>query len=159
MTETVTRYRMGADIPEWLIAVEPNRPESRKGTFRFATDVDVIETENYWLVIQIGYESLPEIVDGVGMSGCTIFAASKPVRIIRAFQTVLPMAPNVPMYETLYGAPLQPKPVPQEPPQSHQFGTGLNGQDRQTFDGLEVRNVPDPHRTFWQRLLYALRGR
>ena len=99
MTEIITSFAMGASVPEWLIAVEPMSPGSKRGNFRFAVDVDVVETPDVFLVAIRSLASGYTILDMGGVQGCRLFAASKPVRIINATIDFLPegMTPFVPI--------------------------------------------------------------
>ena len=99
MTEIITSFAMGDSVPEWLIAVEPMSPGSQRGNFRFAVDVDVVETPDVFLVAVRSLASGYTVLDMAGVQGCRLFAASKPVRIINETIDFLPegMTPLVPM--------------------------------------------------------------
>ena len=99
MTEIITSFAMGDSVPEWLIAVEPMSPGSKRGNFRFAADVDVVETPDVFLVAIRSLASGYTVLDMGGVQGCRLFAASKPVRIINATIDFLPegMTPMVPI--------------------------------------------------------------
>lgn len=88
---TVANYPMGSDVPEWLLAVTPGGPTSHMGKVRFAVDVDVIETPNYFLVAPTSLAPvLPYPLDTEGTSGCNIAAASKLVKFSIYQQSFLP---------------------------------------------------------------------
>lgn len=132
MTETITKFAMGDNVPEWLITVEPMHPTSHKENFRFAVDVDVIETPDVFVVVPRLFGSYHAILDMSGTHGCKMFAPGKVTRIAVGLSDFFAdgVAPMVQI-----GAP--DKAVP----------------------AVQPETVPDPHPTFWARLLYVLRGR
>ena len=82
MTEELTRKRFAAGevVPEWLLVAEPMYPNSVRGQFSFATPVDVIETDEYFVVLVLPYGPYSSALSFSG-AGCKILAASKAVRI------------------------------------------------------------------------------
>lgn len=129
MTSTVTQFRMGADVPEWLLTLEPRTAQSKKENFRFMVDVDVIETEQVFVVVPRVFGPYSGMIDTSGVVDCDMFAPGKPTRMANQLMDVF--ARGV----------VPPAPLVQPPPPS---------------PGGPVR---DPHRTFWQRLRYAFTGR
>ena len=137
MNDTVTKFRMGADIPEWCLGVEPVDATSRLGSARFGCDIDLIETDDYYLICPSNILSpVAGILDFAGAYNCIAIATSKPVRIVQGETVPFPrgMSPggtNLPPY----GLCIQP------------------------WAPMQLSVVEDPHPTFWSRLVYALRGR
>lgn len=133
MTEIVTRFPMGTDVPEWLITVEPMGPQARKGNFRFAVDVDVVETADNFIVVPAVYGPFAHVIDSSGTVGCKMFAPGKVTRLVN-------------MMTDLFAegrAPLVALDAPMQAPEIHR----------------PVTIYEDPHRTFWQRVVYAFTGR
>lgn len=88
---TRTTFKMGADVPEWLLSIDPTGPDSRKGSFRFGTDVDVFDTPDWFLIFPISiHQAGPRIFDDEGTSGCNVNAASKPVWIADHRSAIFP---------------------------------------------------------------------
>lgn len=90
---TVTPMKMGEAIPEWLVTLEPNpaNPQaSRRGEFRFAVDVDILDLPDYFLVLPRASTPFLRLVDADGTEGCILWAASKPVHLVTAWHTVEP---------------------------------------------------------------------
>ena len=136
MTETITQFAMGEAVPEWLITVEPMHPGSHKQNFRFAVDVDVIETPDVFVVVPRMFGNFLAIIDMSGTHGCHMFAPGKPTRIATGLADIF--APGVtPMVEIGVAVP-PPSPA---------------------VDNAYVEAVVDPHQTFWARLKYAFLGR
>lgn len=96
MTETasVTRILVGQPIPEWLIVFEPRKDVppglSRRGNPRFSVDVDVVETEAVYFVVAVGDHRLAQLIDVGDMTACTAWAATKPVKIVLAWESMYP---------------------------------------------------------------------
>lgn len=80
MTPTLQSFPMGANVPEWLLDLRP-KPGSVRGKFRFATDVDVIETEHYFVIVPTA-DVFTKVLDDSGTTGCAIAAADKPVHLL-----------------------------------------------------------------------------
>lgn len=76
----VTKVRMGQGVPEWLLAIEPMGPQANRGAFRFAVDVDIIDTPDFFVVVPTMAGSYPGILDMQDTHGCKVLAASKLVR-------------------------------------------------------------------------------
>lgn len=85
---TITRFQIGAEVPSWLLDQEPVHSHSQRGTFRFTTPCDVIDTPGYYVILPIATGPLPSVIDFDG-GGVRIFAAGKPVRLMYAQQVFL----------------------------------------------------------------------
>lgn len=111
---TITRFQIGAEVPSWMLDQEPIRTQSQRGTFRFTTPCDVIDTPGYYLVLPIVTGPLPSIIDFDG-GGVRIFAAGKPVRLVAVQQCFMGQevdayAHTLPFLEQRSAAPI-PAPV------------------------------------------------
>ncbi len=83
---TITRFQIGAAVPEWLIVADPMHAQSRQGTLRFAVACDVLEAPGYFLVVPLAIGPIPEIISFDGHL-CRIVAAGKPVKVVVANST------------------------------------------------------------------------
>ena len=78
----VTSFKMGADIPEWLLVLNPIGPNATRKFWRFGCDIDVFETEDYFLLFPTSrLLATPRIFDDEGTFGNEATAAGKPVWI------------------------------------------------------------------------------
>lgn len=81
-TAKVTHFPMGSDVPEWLLMLIPQGPQSVKDQFRFAMDVDVIDHQDYFMVVPTALEIQGiGILDMAGTRFCNVWAADKMVRV------------------------------------------------------------------------------
>jgi hypothetical protein len=152
----VLRFRMGEEIPEWLLTVEPRTdvPVTARGNFRFAVDADVIDTDAGYVVVPRSAGNYSGVFDMTGIVGCKVFAPSKLVSVAIALQHYfLPeqTVEWVPMGQN--GQIMQPPPAPV----AHQSGTGPYGQQEPVLVP-PARVVSDPRRSFWARLRYVFTG-
>lgn len=122
MTEDVaiaeTRFAAGADVPEWLIAIEPANPRAHMRSMRFQSPVIVYEMHDRFLVLQ-DFLGEGHAMLAVDASNCRIYAASKPVYLIGMFNVLFPLDVDAWHAQPPPGYPspaLQP-PVPQAPEQ------------------------------------------
>ena len=132
----VQHFKMGSDIPAWLLAIEPVNEASVMGQSRFGCDVDVLETDDYFLLLPTNI-LLPVsgILDFTGTYNCTAVATAKPVRILVSETVPFPRGMSPPMAGTPpYGLSIQPVVAAPLAPR-------------------------EPHRNFWSRLRYAFTGR
>lgn len=129
---TAIRLPMGSDIPEWLIVCEPASPKARKGAFRFAVDVEIVEGPDHYLVMPLGFGNLPAVIDASGTFECKIYAPTKPVRVAVNQITYLPEEMAA-WAQAMAGSAF---PIPEVP-----------------------ALITDPHRSFWARLRYVFSGR
>lgn len=136
MTETVTKFAMGERVPDWLITIEPMNPQSHKENFRFAIDVDVIETDEVFVVIPRTFSSGHSIIDMSGTHGCKLFAPGKPARVVVSTNDFF--AEGVGVLVPIGAAAPPPSPA---------------------VDNAYAEAVADTHRSFWARLKYAFLGR
>lgn len=87
---TVTRFQMGAAIPEWLLAAEPMQPGAPRGAgLRFGCDVDVIETADSYVVIALPGQAHQPLIADAGMAAHHIFAPSKVARMVQLVTPIL----------------------------------------------------------------------
>ncbi len=77
---TVQHFKMGADIPEWLLSADPVQAGAPKGNFRFACDCNVFEAETYFLVHPL--QGGPYPIDDSGMAAHNVYATSKDVLLV-----------------------------------------------------------------------------
>lgn len=144
--QLVTRFNMGQDVPEWLMVAEPEQAGAPKGHFRFCADVDVVDLPNMYLVVPnvAFHPNGGPVIDNVGMAGHRVMAASKPVTLVLGGAV-------------FYG--------PETTPLFREAEARLREQQERQYLAQAIRQdpgvivVPDPHRTFWQRVVYAFRGR
>lgn len=135
MTETVTKFATGERVPDWLITIEPMSPQSHKENFRFAIDVDVIETDEVFVVVPRTFGSGHSIIDMSGTSGCKLFAPGKPTRVVVSTNDFF--AEGVGVLVQIGAATPPPSPA---------------------VDNAYVEAATDPHRSFWARLKYIFKG-
>lgn len=93
-TAKITKLSMGSTIPDWLLAADPKVAGAPKGNWRFDCDVVVIELADDFYVVPIiepGKSSGCSILDLNGMAAHHWYAASKPVRVIHAMNSVFPI--------------------------------------------------------------------
>lgn len=148
----ITTLKMGADVPEWLMALEPhpNVPRSARGNFRFAVDVDVIDLPEFYIVLPRVMGAFTAMIDTSGTEGCIIQAATKPVQLVMAWNTVDSMANGSHAWVAGNESPgFSPHPIGRMNPPAQLAAAPM----------YEPIQVPDPHPTFWRRMLYAFRGR
>lgn len=123
MPEPIVRFAAGAEIPEWLLVREPKQRHAPRGVFRFASPVRLVDMpETYLLMLEAG----EVFIDDTGMEAHVVYAASKPVALVRTMSVIQGLGPA-----EVVGA---------LPPM---FPVGATA-------------VPDPHRSFWARLKYVL---
>lgn len=132
----VTRFAMGSPIPEWLLSADPTQAGAPKGNFRFAVDVDVFETETYYLVLPLAGGPYP--IDMSGMAGHNVYATAKDVRVALAWGA--------------FGT-LSNQQWVHVPPGVTELAQSMQAPPAQ----LGVSAAPE--RTFWQRVRYAFTGR
>lgn len=172
----VSRFRMGEEIPEWLLTVEPRPdvPTSSRGNFRFAVDADVIDTDAGYVVIPRTPGDFQGVFDMSGISGCKVFPPGKMVSVALCLQHYftpettnawVPMGNNGQLMPPPQALPMQPlgggpaygqNPIIKE----HLRREGALFADeveRRTLENFKL--LPDPHPTFWARLCYAFTGR
>lgn len=85
---TVRQFAMGEAIPEWLLTLEPRSKTSRREHFRFAVDVDMIETTEVFVVVPRVFGNYGTMIDMMGTSDCDMFAPGKPVRFASTLMDV-----------------------------------------------------------------------
>lgn len=105
---TVIKLPMGSDVPEWLLMVLPNNSQANPGKFRFAHDVEVIDTPDYYLIVPLVVGDFGYLFDTGGMINCGVWAAGKMVRIIERQTHLYPVGTSPPV-----GGPVQRTPIPQ----------------------------------------------
>jgi hypothetical protein len=89
-TAKITILPMGSSIPDWLIVADPKVAGAPKGHWRFDVDVSIVELADDFIVfpiLTIGEPSTARILDMTGIGPHHIYAATKPVRIVHAFNS------------------------------------------------------------------------
>lgn len=159
MPDLVTRMTMGQAVPEWLLTTEPEYPNAHRGHFRFCVDVDVIDTPAYYVVLPNLAFHPPgaPTIDNVGMVGCRILAASKPV-VMAVGGAIIYGAETTPHFKALEEQVRLAQAAAQEEAAQYRNAQVVERTDAYVHPG-PVAFVPDPHPTFWSRLLYVFRGR
>ena len=148
-TCTLTRFAMGAAVPEWLLSVEPNGPDANRGNPRFAQDVILIETpDRYMLHPQHEGVSRP-MIDFGDMHDCNVLAASKITICPMVWITWYRRGDGVPMVPTGAGEQWMPQ----------QFVRDAQEHVRQEFGQRPPPLVKAIQgRPWWRRLLDGLGG-
>ena len=123
-------FKMGMDIPAWLLSADPVQAHAPRGNFRFACDCDVIETDDYFLVVPL--QTGPYPIDTSNMVAHNVYATSKNVVLVLA-QGGFGTLEHAQWTGVLPGLP------------------GAGG----PATSVEVK---DPHPSFWDRLRYVLKG-
>jgi len=155
-TPSCVRFAAGSAVPEWLVAVEPIDASSVPGPFIFQSEVDVIETEDRFIVLATETGNLPPTFHYGGRGG-RAYAASKPVCNILAHNQIEPLDVNawVQTGNDMVQAPawLTPSPYPQDArSQQHPLAGS-------SYDGVEVHRPPlGAQPSFWRRLWNAIGG-
>lgn len=81
---TVTRMAAGSEVPEWLIAMEPNNPNAVRGAIRFGIDMNLIELPDMYVLVPCSIWQAPgaQAIYMGGGQGMNTFAPGKPVRVV-----------------------------------------------------------------------------
>lgn len=91
MSELVTPIPMGTAIPDWLLVAEPMQAGAPRGNFRFAIDVHVVDTPEYFVVVPMTLGVHPPLIDASGTALHRIYAPVKPVHMVDAQQVFFPL--------------------------------------------------------------------
>lgn len=94
MVDLVTALPMGSDIPDWLLVAEPMVADAPRGNFRFAGDVHIIDTPDYFVVVPQALGNNPPLIDGSGMINHRIYAPGKPVHVVLVQSVTFPLEVN-----------------------------------------------------------------
>lgn len=175
MSETITAFKMGDAIPEWLLALNPGVPGAVKGAFRFGTDVDVIEAESYYLIFPTSVSpGLPTIIDLEGSYGCNVWAAAKPVFMVHGRSITFPEGTDLAAWCAAHGwtaAPtFGPEGVPLPARTQQELGAAMIAQQQaeqarqaelgrqealRQLDRIRAERgivMPGPKRSLWRKL-------
>lgn len=153
---TPIRLPMGSAIPEWLLVAEPAQAGAPRGNFRFAVDVDIIETPNYFAVLPIVApgSQFQGLIDNTGMFGHRCYAPGKPVITVNVATTWFPV--DVPMWNSGPDVPPPPAPTPVYHPHYGPSDDPLSDM-MPTPDGrgFTPRFVFEKSPNLWRRLRWA----
>lgn len=115
MTDTIqppVEFPAGADVPSWLVAVDPMMPGASFQSLVFVVPVQVFEASDDYLVVPQRHPGEHDVQAIMHLSahGCRLYAPAKRVRLLSPLMDVLTLDTSI-----LRPIPCAPAPQPAQP--------------------------------------------
>lgn len=157
----MTHYPAGADVPDWLIAVEPGEPGAVFESLKFMGPAIVVDLPDRYLVFSPDLQQPPPTLHIIGGAN-RVYAAAKPVHLVQGTAGFWTLDVNawVPVQQTQEPTTLQLRPLSEWTPQNAavQLQARRDAQLERLDQTIREFDAQQARPGLWRRLWEALKA-